>query len=99
MYKLTDTTTIIRITDKASIPNDPANTDYAEYLEWVEAGNTATAADAIPDPTYQENRVAEYPPIGDQLDLLYKDMLADKGDKTGAWFTAVKTVKDKYPKP
>jgi hypothetical protein len=26
-------------------------------------------------------------------------MLADKGDKTGAWFTAVKTVKDKYPKP
>lgn len=99
MYKLTNTDSIIRIADKASIPNDPANTDYAEYLEWVEAGNTATAADAIPDPTYQENRVAEYPPIGDQLDLLYKDMLADKGDKTGAWFTAVKTVKDKYPKP
>ena len=51
-----------------------------------------------PDPTYKELRAAEYPPIGDQLDLLYKDMLADKGDKTGAWFTAVKTVKDKYPK-
>ena len=99
MYKLTDTETIIRLADGASIPADPANTDYAEYLEWVADGNTATAADAIPDPTYQENRVAEYPPIGDQLDLLYKDMLADKGDKTGAWFTAVKTVKDKYPKP
>jgi hypothetical protein len=99
MYKLTNTDSIIRIADGASIPANPANTDYAEYLLWVEAGNTATAADAIPDPTYQENRVAEYPPIGDQLDLLYKDMLADKGDKTGAWFTAVKTVKDKYPKP
>ena len=28
-----------------SIPFDPANTDYQEYLEWVAAGNTAEAAD------------------------------------------------------
>ena len=28
-----------------SIPIDQANTDYAEYLEWVAAGNTAEAAD------------------------------------------------------
>ena len=27
-----------------SIPKDPSNTDYAEYLEWVAAGNTAEAA-------------------------------------------------------
>tara|TARA_B100000902_G_C26839680_1_gene682776 strand:+ start:361 stop:543 length:183 start_codon:yes stop_codon:yes gene_type:complete len=27
------------------IPTDPANTDYAEYLKWVAAGNTADAAD------------------------------------------------------
>ena len=36
--------------------------------------------------------------IGDQLDLLYKDMLANKGDKTGEWFKAVKKVKDDNPK-
>ena len=24
-----------------SIPLDPANTDYQEYLKWVDAGNTA----------------------------------------------------------
>jgi len=28
-----------------NIPLDPTNTDYAEYLEWVAAGNTAEAAD------------------------------------------------------
>jgi hypothetical protein len=28
-----------------SIPFDPANTDYQEYLKWVEAGNTPLPAD------------------------------------------------------
>jgi hypothetical protein len=37
---------------------------------------------------YVDKRVSEYP----------EDMLADKGDKSGAWFAAVKAVKDKYPK-
>ena len=31
--------------DKLYIPTDPDNTDYQRYLEWVEAGNTAEAAD------------------------------------------------------
>ena len=93
MYKLTDSNSIIRLADKASIPADPANSDYAEYLEWVADGNTATAADAIPDPTYQENRVAEYPPIGDQLDALYH-----AGVFPAAMTASIKAIKDKYPK-
>ena len=36
---------ILRISDNANIPFDPANTDYQEYLEWVAAGNTPEPAD------------------------------------------------------
>jgi len=34
-----------RIADNAVIPFDPANTDYAEYLKWLEEGNTPIPAD------------------------------------------------------
>ena len=46
----------------------------------------------------RKTRKRGYGDIGEQLDLLYKDMLADKGDKTGEWFKAVKKVKDDNPK-
>lgn len=32
---------IVRKTDNAFIPCDPANTDYQAYLAWVAEGNTA----------------------------------------------------------
>ena len=44
------------------------------------------------------SRKKSYGSIGDQLDLLYKDMIAGKGDSTGEWFKAVKKVKDDNPK-
>ena len=47
---------------------------------------------------YQRTRAASYAEVKEQLDLLYKDMLADKGDKTGEWFKAIKAVKDANPK-
>ena len=38
-------TCIKRIADNAFIPFDPANTDYAEYLKWLDAGNTPLLAE------------------------------------------------------
>jgi len=55
MYKIHNPTNmptpcvILRLSDNAFIPFDPANTDYAEYLAWLDAGNTPLPADAQPE--------------------------------------------------
>ena len=45
------------------------------------------------------NGSTTYDTIGNQLDMLYADMLAGKLDTTGTWATHIKTVKDANPKP
>ena len=52
MYKLSSSTSIIRLVDNASIPNDTGNRDYVEYLDWLAEGNT-------PEPAFslEERRV------------------------------------------
>ena len=40
---------IRRLTDNAVIPPDPANTDYQQYLLWLEEGNTPLPPDPEPE--------------------------------------------------
>jgi len=53
MYKLIKNTLtnkiniVQRLSDNAFIPFDLANTDYQEYLKWLEAGNTPLPVDEI----------------------------------------------------
>ena len=48
---------------------------------------------------YQRERAGQYKELKEQLDLLYHDMVADKGNKTGEWYKHIKAVKDANPKP
>jgi hypothetical protein len=53
------------------------------------------AVNAWVDPNaYKAKRAAEYPPIGDQLDALWKG-----GDAATEMLSKVQAVKVKYPKP
>ena len=56
--------------------------------------NELTTANA-----YIGKRINAYPQLAEQLDMLYHDMTAGKGDKTGDWYTAIAKVKSDNPKP
>lgn len=92
MYKLTNTTTILRISDNAFIPKDKDNTDYVEYLNWTAKGGIPVPADSIPTLTYIQLREREYPPANVQFELIF-----DSG--IPGWKAVIQAIKDKYPKP
>ena len=95
MYKINQNhTSITRLADNASIPNDPANTDYANYLVWLSEGNTPEPADIPPEPTYQELRASAYPPATNYLDAIVKGDTA----QAQAYIDECLAVKAKYPK-
>lgn len=92
MYKLSGGNSILRLADSASVPNDPANTDYAAYLLWLAEGNTPEPADIPPLLTYSQLRAIEYnlKSIGEQLGMQYDD--AVNGTSTWVdWQTEIKT--------
>jgi len=75
--------------------NGPVPFTPQEEAEWDarEAEHAAQQA-ALAKTQYQRQRAAEYPPIGDQLDALWKG-----GDAAAAMLAQVQAVKTKYPKP
>ncbi len=68
----------------------------------IDAARTAlnTVAAAV---KYKTDRTRDgstiYDTIGNQLGMLYDDLIAGKLDSTGTWATHVKAVKDANPKP
>ena len=72
--------------------------EETEHAAFTAAKNAEIAANQ-----YKVNRTSSgsttYDSFGNQLDMLYADMLAGKLDTTGTWATHIKNVKDSNPKP
>ena len=68
----------------------------------IDAARVTLDAEALAN-KYKTDRTTNgstiYDTIGNQLHMLYADMLAGKLDTTGTWATHIKAVKDANPKP
>ena len=82
--------------------------DESGELISIEQSKVDTARTELDKTKYKIDRVGGtgdvkvgtyYAEIGDQLDMLYHDIIAGKLDATGTWATHIKTVKDANPKP
>jgi len=90
MYKLTEGSIL---KDGMSIPKDPANRHYQEFLDYVIENGVADidGGEEVVQEDYATLRAAAYPSIPDQLDMIYHAGV-------DAWRAAIKAIKDKYPK-
>jgi hypothetical protein len=68
----------------------------------IDAARTTLNAEAAAV-KYKTDRTTDgstvYASIGDQLDMLYKDIVAGTVTTSGTWATHIKAVKDANPKP
>lgn len=96
--------TVVTIDDGAGAFDASGNSVTLDQ-SLVNAARAALDAEAAAT-LYQRQRTGKsgttdtiYPSIGDQLDNLYKDIVAGTLTSSGAFATAIKATKDKYPKP
>jgi hypothetical protein len=81
IYKLNPSITVIRGETAYDADGNEVAYDKAAVQSYIDAN------------AYKEQRAAEYPTIGDQLDALWKG-----GDAATEMLAKVQAVKNKYPK-
>ena len=93
--------TVVSIDDSAGAFDKDGNSVTLEQSK-IDTARTEldTAAAAI---KYQTDRTTDgstiYASLGDQLDMLYKDIVAGTVTTSVTWATHIKAVKDANPKP
>jgi len=88
---------VIRTSDNASIPPDDRNRDWCEYLEWVDAGNTA--APYVPVPvTVEQVEAQRRQAFQQEADPLFFKW--QRGEATEQeWLGKVQQIRERYPYP
>ena len=86
-----------------SVGNDPSEVYYVDgNTKNITTEQIKTKYDELVEENkkiqYQRDRAAEYPVLPEQLDMLFHAIDAGALDKTSAFYTTLKAVKDKYPK-
>ena len=93
--------TVVSIDDSAGAFDEDGKSVILDQNK-IDAARTALDSEAA-KVKYKTDRTTDgstiYASFGDQLDMLYADMLAGKLDTTGTWATHIKAVKDANPKP
>ena len=84
------------------------STNSFEDIHWRDGIPLVSKAELIAESTkqqaiyertlYQRERFDKYPPVKDQLDMLWHAIDQGKVDKTSDFYLAIKKVKDEYPK-
>lgn len=85
------------------------NNDYSTLKWYDQVQNAPTEEEvsakylelqAIEDASmYKYQRQTDYPSIGDQLDMLWHAMDADVTKRIEPFYSSIKNIKDRYPKP
>ena len=93
MYKLNEGSIQL---DNMSIPLDPANRHYQEFLDWVIENGTADidGGEEVTQESYDVLRQQDYPDMATQLDMQYWDNV----NGTTVWQDTIDAIKAKYPK-
>jgi hypothetical protein len=87
MYKLTNNTSVHRLSDGASIPADTNNTDYANYLQWLASGNAPEPADTPPAKTPDELRLIKYANRYESVKIIMSEFATENVSRlvSGEW--------------
>ena len=75
---------------------------FADLLGLVSKRKEGVVTSSLNDTTGKRENITKeegYQSIGDQLDNLWHDIDEGKLDKTGSFYTSIKTVKDRWEKP